>query len=657
MTPPPMADDASPMGALAMRPPAPAADVGPRGQWPQGRWPRGRWPRGQWRLGTPVAAVAVIVGGMLARPRFGAAPIRALWLAGLVLLGAPIVWRAIVAAAHGRFATDLVASLAIVGAVALGEPLAGLVIVLMQSGGEALERYAEGRASRAVRALEAEAPRIAHRRHADGREIDVGVDAVAVGDALLVRPGEMVPCDAVVVDGRSHVDVARLTGEPMPVSAAPGTALMSGSLNVDGSLVVRATAVAGESQYARIVQLVRSAQTSKAPLQRLADRYAVWFTPATLAVCLATYLLTGDAARALAVLVVATPCPLILATPVAIIGGIDRAARRRVIVRHGGALEALAAVTTAVLDKTGTVTVGVPSVRHVVPIAHASADEVLRLAAAVERGSGHLLARAVVAAAERTAIGLPSVRHVTETAGRGVVGEVDGHRVVVGMRDFVVEDDPAMGAAFDEAEHAREHDAGLRAYVAVDGRAAGIIAFADRVRPELPGFLRRLATLGIRRIVLLSGDAADHTGAVAREIGIAEAFGELLPGDKVDHVRALEAGGERVLMIGDGTNDAPALSAASVGVAVAGAAGHGRGITAEAADVVLLADDLGGVADALGIGRRTLAIARQSIWAGLGLSAIAMGFAAAGMIPPTTGALLQEAIDVAVIVNALRASR
>jgi P-type E1-E2 ATPase len=294
--------------------------------------------------------------------------------------------------ASGRFAADLVAMLAIVTALFLGEPLAGLLVVLMQTGGEALERYAEGRASEAVRELEAAAPRQAHRVRMGSTE-DVEADAVAVGDELLVRPGELVPCDGLVLSGRSHVDAARLTGEPLPVSAAPGTRLLSGSLNLDGPLTIRATAPASESQYARIVELVRTAQQSKSPLQRLADRYAVWFTPFTLFVCAVTYLLTEDPVRVLAVLVVATPCPLILATPVAVVGGINRGARRGIIFRHGSALEQLAGITVAVFDKTGTLTIGRPRVARVLAAAPYTEPEVLRLAGAVEHGSGHLLAR------------------------------------------------------------------------------------------------------------------------------------------------------------------------------------------------------------------------------------------------------------------------
>jgi len=602
-------------------------------------------------------ALAFLVVGGIVRFMSGASHADAVWMIGLVVTGTPVVWRTLRRFASGHFATDLVATLAVATSVILLQPLAGLVIVLMQTGGEALERYAEGRASAAVRALEEEAPRIAHRFAAGevpsvgGATDDIGVGAVLVGDHLLVRPGEMVPCDAVVVEGTSHVDASRLTGEAVPVRAKVGTALSSGSLNLDGPLVMRATATAGESQYARIVELVRSAQSTRAPLQRLADRYAVWFTPVTLVACAVTYLASGDVERVLAVLVVATPCPLILATPIAIIGGVNRAARRLIVVKHGGAFEQLAGVTAAVFDKTGTLTVGTPMVSGVMPVAGFAHADVLRLAASVERGSGHPLARSVVDAAERRGLTLGTATEVRESPGRGVSGMVSGWRVCVGARGYVEECVRAPhGSPFAEVPD-RE---GLRAHVSIDGRFAGVIEFADELRPGLPRMFAALRDAGVRRCVLLSGDSVAHTSAVAMRVGVTEARGGLLPGDKVDVVAGLVRDGERVLMVGDGTNDAPALSAATVGIALAG---HGGGITAEAADVVILNDDLSRVVEAIRISRRTVRIARQSIWTGLGLSAAAMLVASLGYIPPAIGALLQEAIDVAVILNALRTSR
>ena len=579
---------------------------------------------------------------------------RLVWTGGLVLTGLPVVWRTLRGIASGRFAADLVAMLAIVAAVALAQPLPGLIVVLMQTGGEALEHYAQGRASEAVRELEAAAPRIANRVAAGGVE-EVPAEAVAVGDELLIRPGEMVPCDGMVLGGRSHVDVSRLTGEPVPLSAAPGVALRSGSLNLESPLTLRVTAPARESQYARIVELVRSAQASKSPIQRLADRYAVWFTPFTLVVCALAWFASGDPVRVLAVLVVATPCPLILATPVAIIGGINQAARRGIVFRHGTALEQLGGVRTAIFDKTGTLTIGRPEVSRVLAGASLDETELLRLAAAVEHGSGHLLGRMVAQAATARGISPPDAREVVEAAGQGVTGIVEGHRVTVVAWSYVVARAPEAEADL-RALLAAEPAGTLRAVVAVEGERAGVgaVEFADRVRPGLPELLRRLHGLGIRRTVLLSGDSQANADAVARVVGIDEAYGDLLPDAKVAVVRRLVKSGEPVVMTGDGTNDAPALSTATVGVALASGGG---GITAEAADAVILTDDPGRLADAIAISRRTLGLAKESIWVGLGLSGAAMIGAGLGYIPPTVGALLQEAIDVAVILNALRAAR
>lgn len=599
----------------------------------------------------PVAALLGIAAGAFVYWRQGAGAANQIWLVALAITGLPVLARTVLAVARGNFATDVVAALAIGASLALREPVAGLVVVLMQTGGEALERYAEGRASAAVRALEDIAPRVAHRITA-GEEADIAVDAIVIADRLLVRPGEVIPCDGEIVEGHSELDTSRLTGESMPRVVAPGARVMSGMLNGSGAFVMRATALARESQYARIVELVRSAEASKSPLQRLADRYAGWFTPATLLVCAATWLVTGDATRVLAVLVVATPCPLILATPIAIIGGINRAATRQVIVRSGSALERLSDAQVAVFDKTGTITEGRPRVSRVTVADGISARELLRLAGAVEQRAGHLLARSLEEAArEATGGSLPTPSHVREEPGRGVSGEVDGHRVLVGSRSFVAE---RLGLAPGAPTPFVNSEASLRALVAVDGTIRGAVDYDDRIRDSAAPLLAELQSLGVRRSILLSGDSAGNARDVAGRVGITEAVGDLLPGDKVERVAELSRREGRVLMVGDGTNDAPALSRADVGIALAG---HGGGITAEAADVVILIDDLSRVGEAVRIAQGTLRIAKQSILVGLGLSGVGMIVAALGYLPPVAGALAQEAIDVAVILNALRASR
>jgi heavy metal translocating P-type ATPase len=598
---------------------------------------------------------ALIVGGLLAISTTTHPWVQPGLFVALVVLGAPVVFHTLRGMLRGQFAADVVAMLAIVTAIILREPIAGLVIVLMQTGGQLLERYAEGRASDAVRELEAAVPRVAHRlRGKDalfGDTEDVAVEHVEVDDRLLVRPGEMIPCDGIVVEGSSSLDTSRITGEPLPERVTAGAEVRSGVVNLQSPIVLRVTAPASASLYAQIVELVRTAQSEKSPIQRLADRWAVWFTPITLAACAVAWWLSGDPTRVLAVLVVATPCPLLLATPVAVIGGINRAARRQIIVRNGTALEQLARVDVAVFDKTGTLTIGRPEVAGVTALAGTTEDEVLRLAAAVEIGSGHLLARSTVDAARARGLDLASATDIVERPGQGATGRVDGRLVSVGSLAMVSEQHPDGVGALKTL-----HDAatGLRAYVAADRTALGMIHYADRARTGLAPMFARLRARGLTRIVLLSGDHTESVSPIAREVGITEARGDLLPADKVEAVRALEREGHRVLMVGDGTNDAPALSAATVGVALAA---HGGGISAEAAGIVLLADDITRVDEAVEIGQRTVRIARQSIIAGLALSGTAMVAAALGYIPPTAGALLQEGIDVAVIVNALRAAR
>lgn len=596
-----------------------------------------------------VAILFFVVGGVVSLASRDATIRDTIWYIGLIVTGVPVAWKTLRGLFRGEFAADVVAMLAIFGAIALQQPLAGLVVVLMQTGGEALENYAVARASGAVEALEADAPRHAHRQ--SGQVVtDINATDIVPNDTLLVRPGELVPCDGEVLSGSSHVDTSRLTGEPVPVKAVAGSVLLSGSVNQDGALTIRAIRTSQDSQYARIVELVRSAQASKSPLQRTADRVAIWFTPLTLLVCLVAWLVSHDWSRVLAVLVVATPCPLLLAAPVAIIGGINRAARRAIIIRSGGALEALARVQTAVFDKTGTLTVGRPRVQHVVGANGESPDDLLSLASAVELGSGHLLARVIVAEAETQGLRTLLASNIDESPGQGVSGDVDGVRVAVGSAGFVRDAQPAMADTVRQLEAA---SSGLSAYLVTNTGTAGRIDFADELRTELPKMFQALKALGIHSVQLLSGDRQDNVAAIARQIGVTEYAGDLSAEDKLKRVAALEASGVRVLMVGDGTNDAPALSTATVGVALAG---HGGGVVAEAADVVLLIDDPARVAEAIHIGRRSMRIARQSIGVGIGLSVLGMGLAAAGYLTPVVGALAQEAIDVAVILNALRAS-
>lgn len=597
----------------------------------------------------PAAVVTFLAAGLIVRAIAGPEAGGRVMLLGLVLTGAPVVWRTLRGMLHGRFAADLVATLAIVTAALLAMPLPGLVIVLMQTGGEALERFAERRATRAVQELEARAPTIAHRL--DPEPHDIPVDAIRVGDRLVVRPGEVIPCDGIVREGHSWVDTAAITGEPLPLAARPGTRLLSGTRNSDeAALVLEATAVAGESQYARIVELVRSAQASKSPFQRLADRYAVWFTPLTLTACVLAWAVSGEWSRVLAVLVVATPCPLILAVPVAIIGGINQGARQRLIFRNGTALERLGTITAAAFDKTGTLTGGEPKIVGVQPADHFGKTDILRLAAGVELGSSHVMAAPVVAAAREAGAPVALAQGIREWPGEGVRGRAEGRVVWVGSPSFIREHHPDPARRLDALASGDTHTC---AYVVVDGGPAAVLEYGDILRPGIPALLADLRGLGVRRLLLVSGDHAAAVDEVARTLGFTEAHGDLLPAAKVDVIRRLRGEGERVAMVGDGTNDAPALGAADVGVALAAGGG---GIAAETADLVLLGDDPRLLGPAIRLSRYTMRIARQSVGIGMGLSLSAMVLAAAGIIAPTPGALLQEGIDLLVIMNALRAS-
>lgn len=592
----------------------------------------------------PVAATAAagMAAAGVAWAMASAAAADRVLLVTLLAGGTPLVLQTVRGLLRGRFAADLVATLAILTALVLGEYFAGAVIVLMQSGGEALEQYAMGRASDALEALLERAPKVGHRLR-DGTIEEVPVDAIRPGDELVIRPGDLVPVDGTVTAGDSTVDESAITGEPRPLHARVGVAVRSGSLNQHGALHLVAVRPASESQYQQIVRLVARARAERPPIQRLADRWAVWFTPLTLVMCGVAWLVTGHATSVLAVLVVATPCPLILATPVAVIGGISRAARAGVIVKTGAAIEQLGRARVVVFDKTGTLTLGRPVVHDVYVANGTTASELLRLVAAVEQLSSHHLGAAIVQAARGQRLELPPPRDFRETPGLGAEGRVDGRRVAVGSAAYLGQFGVTVPEVADDA---------TVAFVALDGRLAGEIRFADRLRHQVPALLQRLAVLGVTETVMLTGDRLASAEAIAALAGIRTVRADLLPADKVAAVNAYKRRLGGVIMVGDGINDAPALAAATVGIAMGG---HGTAISAEAADVVLVVDDVSLVGDAITISRHMRRVALQSIAIGLGVSAGLMVLASLGLVPPALGALLQEALDAAVILNALRA--
>jgi heavy metal translocating P-type ATPase len=578
------------------------------------------------------------------------------WAIWLMLVGAVPVLAAVlldsVASLWRReVGLDIIALLSIGGALVLGEYVAAGVIGVMLSGGRALEDFAEARARREMSALLARVPRTAS-RYQDGQIATVPLDSVASGDRLLVRAGEAVPVDGIVQEQTAVLDESALTGEPIPVARGTGAAVRSGAVNGGPPFDMVATAGAADSTFAGIVRLVRQAQEAKAPSARLADRAALLFTPLALALAGIAWAWSGDPVRGLAVMVVATPCPLILGVPVAVVSGLSRCAGRGVLVKGGGALEALARVRTLFLDKTGTLTAGRARVAAIQPTPGMTGDEVLRLAASLDQTSQHTIAQAVVAAARTRGFVLALPTAVEEEPGAGVTGTIDGRRVSVGSHAYVVA--RAVPLEWSGRFLRRMGYGGATgAFVAADGAMLGAILLADEIRPDAPRALRLLRQAGITRIVMLTGDRRDVAEAIGAALGVDEVRAEQQPQDKLSAIaEARAASGATCAMVGDGVNDAPALAAADVGVAMGA---RGSGASSEAADVVLLVDRLDRLAEALAVARGARRIAVETVAVGMGLSSLAMVAAALGFLPPVAGALLQEVIDVAAILNALRA--
>lgn len=570
------------------------------------------------------------------------------WIAGTAAALPPAIGWVVGALRRHQAGVDLIAVLSLVGTLAVGEYLAGALIAVMLATGRTLDAAAEHRAKRDLEALLARAPRTARRRVGDAVET-VDLAEVVPGDLLVVGPGEVVPVDGAVEGVDAVLDESALTGEPLETVVPVGDPVRSGVVNAGSAFELRATATAEESTYAGIVRMAREAGAQSAPVVRLADRYAAWFLPLSLATAGLAWLLTGSAVRAVAVLVVATPCPLLLAAPVAIVSGLSRASRLGVVVRGGGALENLGDARTMVLDKTGTLTAGRPTVVEVAAAPGENPNEVLRLCASADQVSPHVLAQAIVAEARRRKLPLALPTDVVETPGRGVTATVDGHRVEVGRWHG--------GAAHAEWADAVVSRSGLDGtaivWLVVDGLPRGAVQLRDPLRADAPRTLRRLRAAGLRKLVMLTGDRPAPAQEVAAVLGLDEVRAQQTPADKV---AAVQAERERAVtvMVGDGINDAPALAAATVGVAMGA---RGSTASSEAADIVLTTDRLDRLADAMVIARRSRRIAVQSAAAGMGLSLAAMALAAFGLLPPAAGALLQELIDVAVIVNALRALR
>lgn len=569
------------------------------------------------------------------------------WAAFTVPVLLALLYEIVSSLRRGEVGLDIVAALSMTAAMVVGENLAAVVVALMYSGGQYLEAFAERHARREMTAILARVPRTAV-RHRDGMLEEVGLETIAPGDRLLIRQGDVVPVDGTVASGVAVLDQSALTGEPIPVQQRPGDEVMSGSTNAGEAFDLVASHHAAESTYAGIIRLVEEAQRSKAPMSRLADRFAMLFLAMTVLISGLAWFWTGDPVRAVAVLVVATPCPLILAVPVAIVSGLSRAARYGILIKGGKAIEALARVYSLVIDKTGTLTDGRARVVSINVAANAVPDEVLRIAASLDQASKHIIAQTLVTEARLRKLQLATPANVIETAGEGIEGAVDGRPVVVGGSRFVKS---RLDAGTKRSIQRSQIAGAVIVAVSMDGELIGEIVLADALRAGTKVLLQDLRELGIQRIVLATGDRREVAEAVAAGLGIDAVRSELTPDQKVLVVLTERKNGP-VMMVGDGVNDAPALAAADIGVAMGA---RGTAASAEAADVVLLVDHLDRVVPAIQIARRSRVIALESVSAGIGLSVLGMIAAALGYLTPVQGALLQEVIDVTVILNALRA--
>ncbi len=546
---------------------------------------------------------------------------------------------------HGQWGLDILALVAIVSAVWLHQYWAAILVVIMLTGGESLEDYAEHRAQSELRSLLEHAPQTAHLLKAGGKISDVAAAAVKVGDKLVVRAGELVPVDASIIEGTSSFDESSLTGESLPQTRTVGQQIASGTVNLEGVVTVKALHDAASSQYEQIIKLVRSAGNNPAPFVRLADRYSIPFTLIAFAIAGTVWYLTGSSLRFLEVIIVATPCPLLLAAPIALISGMSRASKYGIVIKTGGALERLANLKTLAFDKTGTLTRGQPTVKNITCYNKFSEAEVLSAAASLEQSSNHVLAQAIVDAAAGRKVIAGKAKHVQEIHGYGLSAHVKGRDVLVGRLDFMKE----SAVEFPPAFKSSSVDS-TAACVAIDGKLAGIIRFMDEVRPEAQQTINRLRQAGIHHMLMVTGDNVAAAKLIAETLGLSDYSADALPADKLTVIEQVPH--KPVGFVGDGVNDAPVLTASDVGIAMGA-----RGSTAasDSADVVILQNDLLYVARAVIIAKRSFGIAKQSILVGIGISVLLMGLFATGKFPPVLGAVLQEVVDVVVIFNALRA--
>jgi heavy metal translocating P-type ATPase len=594
-----------------------------------------------------------------------------IWFVTLVIGGIPIIFGTVKGIFHRHFASDIVAMLAILTAIMTNNAFPGVIIVIMQSGGKSLEDYAYRRATTSLDELLTRSPKVAHRKKNQEEIEDIEVAKIRTGDILVIRPGDLIPVDGTIVSGNAQIDESSVTGEPFSKSKSLGEEVLSGTVNAGNIFEIEAIRPSEESQYSKIVKLVKKAKEEKAPIQRLADKYAIWFTPLTLVMCGFGWLFTNNVDTVLSVLVVATPCPLIFATPVAIIGGIDKAARQNIIVKSGASIEQLSRADVVIFDKTGTLTHGEPVVEEILlldnlrknkidrNIEHTKNDLLFK-AASLEQMSSHPSAQSIAREGKKKFKNLILPTEFQEKSGLGVQGYIDNDYVIIGTYNFI-ESKRKRSTNVDitnsnddllELIKGFQKQGKMAVFVNVNGTNVAIIKFTDNVRDGVDLMIKNLRKDGIKEIIMLTGDSVDNAKYVANKTGVDTYNFNLLPEDKVNEVKKLREKFQNIIMVGDGINDAPALATATVGIAMGA---KGTAISAEAADVVLLIDDITKVSKVIHIGKATIRVVKQSIFVGMGISFLLMIFANFGLITPSVGAMLQEALDIGVILNALRA--
>ncbi len=604
-----------------------------------------------WRhKSTIIAALSIfaIIAHLVLRFGFGSAPALFNWplIATLAVGGLPFLYDLLRKLLKREFGSDLLGGVSIIASVFLGEYLAGSIIVLMLAGGEALENYALRSASSVLAALAKRVPSIAHRKR-DSQVVDVALDDVAVGDTLVIYPHDICPVDGVVIDGHGMMDESYLTGEPFQITKTAGSLVISGAINGESALTITTTKRVEDSRYAKIMEVMRESEDKRPQLRRLGDTMGAFYTPIALTVAVLAWAISGDPIRFLAVLVIATPCPLLIGIPIAIIGSISLCARRAIIVKSPVVLEQIASCRTAIFDKTGTLTYGEPKLTEQLIAAGFSQKEVLTLVASLEGYSKHPLARAILAVAKTDGIAVPECTAVSEPPGQGLCGTVSNRRVQITSRKQLALQPGVLGS-----DQLPAVAGGLECVVVIDGKYAAALRFHDAPRKESHSFVSHLGPKhDFERVMILSGDRESEVRYLADQVGITEIYAQKSPEEKLAIVRK-ETEAAKTLYVGDGINDAPSMMAATVGMAI----GQGSDVTAEAAGVVIMDNSLEKVDEFMHISRRMRIIAIQSAVGGMVLSVIGMGFAATGHLNPVHGAILQEAIDILSVLNALRAA-